>query len=127
MKLRNRTAVAAFATGAAATAALFLSPAVAAADPMSMAAPLLESTCTFAQVDAALHDKAPMLANMLDNNPAQKAELQRKFDQPVEKRRAELQAAIDANPEAAAQAQNDPRAAGMAETLRQVAAACHNY
>lgn len=123
----GRPAVAALAAGGLATVALFLSPAIAAADPMTLAGPLLESDCTFAQVDAALHDKAPQLASILDSNPAQKAELQRKFDQPVEQRRADLQRALAENPDAAAQAENDPRAAGLADTIRQVAATCHNY
>src|SRR5690606_38523083 len=73
--------------GAAAAATAFLSPAVASAGPMEMAEPLLTSDCSFAQVDAALHDQAPELAAMLDANPDAKAQLQAKFDQPVEQRR----------------------------------------
>jgi len=128
MKLfRSRPAVAALAAGATASVAVLLSPAIAAADPMTLAGPLLNSDCTFAQVDAALHAKAPQLAAMLDTNPTQKAELQRKFDQPVEQRRAELQAAIDANPDAAKDTENDSRAGSLAETIRTVAESCHSY
>lgn len=128
MKLfRSRPAVAALAAGATASVAVLLSPAIAAADPMTLAGPLLTSDCTFAQVDAALHAKAPQLAAMLDANPTQKAELQRKFDQPVEQRRAELQAMINENPDAAKDAENDPRANSLAETIRTVAETCHNY
>ncbi|WP_225727853.1 MULTISPECIES: hemophore-related protein [unclassified Nocardia] len=126
-RLRSRTTLAALATGGIATVTVLLGPGIAAADPTSMIAPLLDTTCSFDQVDKALHAKAPLLANMLDNNPAQKAEIQQKFNLPPDQRRAELQKAIDANPDAAAQAENDPRAAGIAEQLRQVAAACHNY
>ncbi|MET8875938.1 hemophore-related protein [Nocardia sp. NPDC004604] len=128
MKLfRSRPAVAALAAGATASVAVLLSPAIAAADPMTLAGPLLSSDCTFAQVDAALHAKAPQLAAMLDANPTQKAELQRKFDQPVEQRRAELQAMINENPDAAKDAENDPRANSLATTIRTVAETCHNY
>ncbi|CAM4470172.1 hemophore-related protein [Nocardia ninae] len=123
----GRPAVAAFAAGGLATVAMFLSPAIASADPMELAGPLLTSDCSFAQVDAALHDKAPQLAAMLDANPKQKAELQRKFDQPVEQRRAELQRAIDQNPGAVQEAQNDPRYAQLRDTIRTVADSCHNY
>ncbi|PXX66757.1 hemophore-related protein [Nocardia tenerifensis] len=123
----KRSAVATLAAGGLATVAAFLSPALASAGPMELAGPLLNSDCSFAQVDAALHAKAPQLASMLDSNPAQKAELQRKFDQPVEQRRAELQRAIDENPQAAQDAQNDPRYGQLRDTIQAVADSCHNY
>ncbi|WP_040773947.1 hemophore-related protein [Nocardia pneumoniae] len=123
----GRPAVAALAAGGFATIAVFLSPASASAGPMELAEPLLTSDCSFAQVDAALHAKAPQLAAMLDANPTQKAELQRKFDQPVQQRRAELQRAIDENPDAVREAQNDPRTAQLRDTIRTVAESCHNY
>ncbi|MEV6320986.1 hemophore-related protein [Nocardia sp. NPDC051787] len=123
----GRPAVAALAAGGFATIAVFLSPAIASAGPMELAEPLLTSNCSFAQVDAALHDKAPQLAAMLDANPTQKAELQRKFDQPVQQRRAELQRAIDANPDAVREAETDPRTAQLRDTIRTVAESCHNY
>ncbi|WP_174186018.1 hemophore-related protein [Nocardia barduliensis] len=123
----GRPALAALAAGGFATVTFVLSPAIATAGPMEYAEPLLTSSCTFAQVDAALHDRAPQLAAMLDANPSQKAELQRRFDQPVEQRRAELQRAIDENPEAARQAENDPRTAQLRDTIRAVAESCHNY
>ncbi|MFC9892611.1 hemophore-related protein [Nocardia sp. NPDC127579] len=121
-----RPTIALLAGGAGAIAVL-LAPGVANAGPMELAAPLLNSDCSFAQVDAALHAKAPALANILDNNPEQKAELKAKFDLPVEQRRAEFQRILDENPDAAAQAQNDPRAAGLANTIAEVAAVCHTY
>lgn len=128
MKLfRSRPAATALAASGLAGVAVLLSPAIAAADPMTLAGPLLNSDCSFAQIDAALHAKAPQLAAMLDSNPTQKAELQRKFDQPVEQRRAELQAMINENPDAAKDAENDPRASGLAETIRTVADSCHSY
>ena len=76
--------------GLAAGAALLV-PATASADPTGMVGPLLNSSCSFAQVDAALHDQAPQMAAILDANPDQKAELKAKFDQPVEQRQAEFQ------------------------------------
>ncbi|MEU4313282.1 hemophore-related protein [Nocardia sp. NPDC024068] len=110
-----------------AAAAAFLSPAVASAGPLEMAEPLLTSECSFAQVDAALHDQAPELATMLDNNPDLKSQLQTKFDQPVEQRRAELQQYIEQNPQAAQQAQNDPRSQQLQATLQRVADTCQSY
>ncbi|WP_227998386.1 hemophore-related protein [Nocardia australiensis] len=126
--LLRRPGYAALATGGIATVVVLLAPAIASADPMAdLAAPLLNSDCSFAQVDAALHAEAPQLASMLDANPDQKAELQRKFDQPVEQRRAEFQSMVEQNPDAAQQAQNDPRAPGLRDTIQTVADSCHSY
>ncbi|MGV9412985.1 hemophore-related protein [Nocardia sp. NPDC003693] len=125
--VRSRRTGAVLGAGALATLALALVPATASAGPLDLAAPLLNSTCSFAQVDAALHDKAPALASMLDQNPAQKAELEAKFNQPIEQRQAEFDAYVRANPEAAAQAEANPNASGIAATIQLVADTCHNY
>ncbi|MEU0538656.1 hemophore-related protein [Nocardia sp. NPDC005978] len=125
--VRSRRTGAVLGAGALATLALALVPATASAGPLDMAAPLLNSTCSFAQVDAALHDKAPALASMLDQNPAQKAELEAKFNQPIEQRQAEFDAYVRANPEAAAQAEANPNASGIGATIQLVADTCHNY
>ncbi|ONM50409.1 hemophore-related protein [Nocardia donostiensis] len=126
-RLRSRTAIATMAVSGLATISAVISPAVASAGPAELVEPLLTSDCSFAQVDAALHDQAPDLAALLDSNPDAKAQLQAKFDQPVEQRRAELQRYLEENPQAAQQAQDDPRAAGMRDTLQRVADTCHNY
>ncbi|MBF6269978.1 hemophore-related protein [Nocardia farcinica] len=126
-RFRTRTRLAALTAGAAASAAVLLGTGVAAAGPLESAEPLLSTDCTFAQVDAALHAEAPELAAMLDAYPAQKAELQRRFDQPVEQRRADFQMLVEQNPDLAAQAESDPRAAQLSQALAAVAATCHNY
>ncbi|MBF6356020.1 hemophore-related protein [Nocardia higoensis] len=125
--VRTRTRLAGLTAATAATAAVLLGPAVASAGPAELAEPLLTSDCTFAQVEAALRVEAPELAQLLDANPSQKAELQRRFDQPVEQRRAEFQRLLEENPGAAEQAQSDPRAAHLSQVLAQVAATCQNY
>ncbi|MBL1077676.1 hemophore-related protein [Nocardia sp. 2] len=125
--VRNRRIATALGAGALATIAFALVPATASAGPLDLAAPLLNSTCSFAQVDAALHDKAPALASILDQNPDQKAELKAKFDQPVEQRQAEFQAYLRDNPGVADQANTNPNANGIAAAIQQVADSCHNY
>lgn len=126
MRIRGFAAAGLTVAGLAAGAALLV-PGTASADPTELVAPLLNSTCSFAQVDAALHDKAPQLASILDANPDQKAELQAKFDQPVEQRRAEFQQYLAQHPDEAQRAQQDPRAAGLSRTIQEVADSCHNY
>ncbi|NKY84084.1 hemophore-related protein [Nocardia veterana] len=126
MRIRGFAAAGLTVAGLAAGAALLV-PGTASADPTELVAPLLNSTCSFAQVDAALHDKAPQLASILDANPDQKAELQAKFDQPVEQRRAEFQQYLAQHPDEAQRAQQDPRAAGLSRTIQEVAGSCHNY
>ncbi|MTL16633.1 hemophore-related protein [Nocardia seriolae] len=116
-----------FGAGAVAAVALALAPATASAAPADLVAPLLNSTCSFAQVDAALHDKAPALASFLDANPDTKAELKAKFDLSPAQRQAELDQYLKDNPDAANQAAADPRAGGIAAAIQQVADSCHNY
>lgn len=125
--MRNRRTAAALGAGALATLALALVPATASASPADLLSPLLDTTCSFAQVDAALHDKAPAIASYLDQNPDTKAQIKAKFDESPEQRKADVQAYIDANPDAANKAQSDPRAGGLAATVQQVADSCHNY
>jgi len=125
--VHSRTRLAGLTVTAAAAAAVFLGPAVASAGPAELAEPLLTSDCTFAQVEAALRVEAPELAQLLDANPSQKAQLQERFDQPVEQRRAEFQRLLEQNPGAADQAESDPRAAQLSQVLATVAATCHNY
>ncbi|MBF6334191.1 hemophore-related protein [Nocardia transvalensis] len=122
MTLRAR-----FAAATGATALALLIPGTASADPTEQLAPLLDSTCTFSQVDAALHDQAPQLAAILDANPDEKAQLQQLFDQPVEQRRAQVQQYLQQHPDQVQQAENDPRAAQARQIIRSVADTCHNY
>ncbi|MFC3964434.1 hemophore-related protein [Nocardia jiangsuensis] len=125
---RSRPIVATLAASGIAAVGVLFSSGVASAAPLDqLAEPLLRSDCSFAQVDAALHDQAPELAALIDSYPAQKAELAERFDVPVEQRRAELQRAIQENPEAAQQAQNDPRTQQLAGVLQRVADTCEQY
>ncbi|UGT59827.1 hemophore-related protein [Nocardia asteroides] len=125
---RSRPIVATLAASGIAAFGVLFSSGVASAAPLDqLAEPLLRSDCSFAQVDAALHDQAPELAALIDSYPSQKAELAERFDVPVEQRRAELQRAIQENPEAAQQAQNDPRTQQLAGVLQRVADTCKQY
>lgn len=124
---RNRRVGVVLGAGALTALALTLVPATASASPEDLIAPLLNSTCTFSQVDAALHDKSPALASMLDQNPDTKAQLKAEFEQSPAQRQAQLDQYLADHPDAANQAQNDPRAGGVAAAIQQVADSCHNY
>ncbi|WP_330180104.1 hemophore-related protein [Nocardia sp. NBC_01503] len=64
------------------------------ADPMGDLEPLLSSSCSFAQIDSALHQVAPDTAAQLDAAPGQKAALKNAYDQPADQRRASFQQLI---------------------------------
>lgn len=77
-------------------AAAALVPGIASADPTdSDSARLVNSTCSFAQIDAAMHDVTPRLAARLDQAPERKAQLADFFS----KSPADRQAVLDAHPQ----------------------------
>ncbi|WP_454197814.1 hemophore-related protein [Nocardia sp. Marseille-Q1738] len=128
MKLfRSRSAFVPLLSTGFAIIALVLGTATASADPMQRAEPLLTANCTFAQADAALHVESPQLAAALDSYPTFKADLRRKFDQPVEQRRAALRQMIEQNPELARELDESPRWAHLRNAVLAVAVTCANY
>ena len=106
-----------------ALAAALLAPGVAAADPDADAGPLLDTTCSFAQIDAAVHDVAPEFAGRLDADPDRKARLQAFFDRTPDERRAIVDRFLQNHPNIA----DDPRSDEFAAKAREVADTCHNY
>lgn len=119
---RNAFAVLAV-SGFAAGAALF-GTAVASADPLGDIGPLLESTCSFAQVDSALHKVAPDTAAQLDAAPAQKELVRQAFNQPPAQRKAAFQQLIGQQQRSGMQASPN---AEFGAKLRQVVDTCHRY
>lgn len=116
--------------GAVAGAALLMAPGTASAAPTDTFAPLLYSTCTFDQVDAALHVQAPEIAGQLDGMPEQKAQLRSLYDLPVDQRQAAVDAYFANNPDLNARAEqlaNSAEGDQAAAVVQQVANTCHNY
>ncbi|MFE3194092.1 hemophore-related protein [Nocardia sp. NPDC059240] len=122
MSTRSAVTVAMMITGFA-TAALSGAGA-AAADPMSDLEPLLSSSCSFTQIDAALHDAAPDTAAQLDAAPAQKAALKTAYDRPVAERRAAFQALITQQQQMGVTATDN---ADFGPKMTQVVGSCHQY
>lgn len=110
-------------TGFAAVAAL-LGAGVAGAEPMSDLAPLLDSTCSFTQIDAALHKVDPATAAELDAAPGQKVALQNAYDQPVDQRKAAFQALISQQQQMGVTAKDNPE---FGAKLSQVVDTCSQY
>ena len=88
---KSRYVITALAIGGFAVSSSLLGSGAASADLLDDMSPLLTSTCSFDQIDAALHEVAPAAAARLDSNPAQKAILRLAFSQPPEQRVAMFQ------------------------------------
>lgn len=120
---------AALLTAGLAAATTLLVPAVAAASPAS-SLPLVQSTCSFAQIDAALHATSPALGYLIDTYPQVKQELTILFEQPVAQRQQYVDGYLAADPQLAGTADQlltGPRAEAVHRTLAVVADTCHSY
>jgi hemophore-related protein len=120
--VRTALIATAFAAGAA-----FLLPGAAAAAPTDH--PLLNTTCTFAQVDAAMHHVTPDLAKRLDEHPDRKAKVAEFFSKSPEERKEFLRQKLDEHPQAREQfRQSDhPRAGEFMAKAKEIAETCHQY
>lgn len=113
-------------TGLAA-AGMLLIPATASAQP---GAGLIETTCSFAQIDAAVHAQFPETAARLDANPDRKAKLQEFLDLPVDQRKQRAKEFLDTHPDAKAELEerhDSPEAQQRIQNMRTIAETCHNY
>jgi len=117
-------AISALVIGGFATGTALFGAGPAAADPLSDLGPLLGSTCSFAQVDLALHKVSPDTAARLDATPSQKNLLRQAYNQPPAQRTAAFQQLISQHPELATGAGMSP---DFGVKLRQVVDTCHSY
>lgn len=95
---------------------------IAAAAPTADIGPLINSTCSFSQIDGALHRVAPDTAARLDADPIDKALLQGAFNQPPAQRRAAFQLLLGQRPQLTPGGGPEFNA-----KLRQVVNSCHSY
>jgi hemophore-related protein len=126
MKPLRTTLLAALAGGA-----FLLTPAASAnADPADLFDPLLNSTCSFSQIDNTLHAKYPDIAARLDGMPEQKTEVQSLFELPIEQRHGAVNGYLAQNPglrDRAEQLVNSPAGAQASPIINDVANSCHSY
>ena len=111
MMTLSLTKLAAAVGGAA--VALSAAAGVASADPMD---PIVNTTCTYPQVMAALNATDPATAQQLNSSPFAQSYIQRFLASPPPKR-AQM----------AAEMQQSPVAAKYFNTIQQVASVCNNY
>jgi hemophore-related protein len=101
---------------------------IASADPGD--GPLIETTCSYPQLMAALQVEAPEASARLAEHPEAQAKLQQFVALPVDQRKQRLQAFLDRNPDVRAKI-DQKRATQEGQTKMQMlaglAATCHNY
>ena len=103
-----------------------LSPAAgpASADPITTA--LATTTCSYAQITAALNAQAPDLANQLNGRPQMQARLQQFLAMPIDQRQQVIAQQQSANPQMAQAIARVLGPQGQQEMI-QVANTCQNY
>ncbi|MBF6175210.1 hemophore-related protein [Nocardia blacklockiae] len=94
--------------------------------------PLAESTCSAAQVEAAMRDHAPQFAAYLDEHPDHRAKFEHMFSVPPEQRRIVIRERGEDGPPPGEGRdriilRDDPRFAGLPQQMRVVADTCHQY
>lgn len=92
--------------------------------------PLIQTTCSYAQIDAALRVEDPEAAALLDESPQAQAKLQEFVALPVDQRKQRLQKFLDERPQWRAKIEekrNSPEGQDKIQMLARVADTCHNY
>jgi hemophore-related protein len=110
--------------------AVLLTPAAGVASAQPGDGPLIETTCSYAQLEAALQVEAPEASARLAERPDAQAKLQELVALPVDQRRQRLQQFLDRNPDVRAkieQKRNTPEGQQKVQMLARIADTCHNY
>jgi hemophore-related protein len=101
---------------------------VASAEPGS--GPLIETTCSYAQLEAALQVEAPDASARLVEHPDAQTKLQELVALPVDQRKQRLQEFLDRNPDVRAKIDErraTPEGQQKVQMLARIAETCHNY
>lgn len=104
-----------------------LSTGVAAAKPLD---PVINTTCNYDQIVAALRVEAPELASVLDANPEAQAKLHELVALSPDQRRQRIDQRLAANPDwrtTLDQKRATPQGQEKEKMLLRVARTCHNY
>ncbi|BBZ16231.1 hemophore-related protein [Mycolicibacterium gadium] len=94
------------------------------------AGPLIETTCSYAQIEAALQVEAPEASGRLAERPNAQAKIQELLALPIDQRRQRVKSFMDRNPDVAsmiAQKRNTPEGQDKLMMMQRIADTCHNY
>lgn len=94
------------------------------------AGPLIETTCSYAQIEAALQVEAPEASGRLAERPNAQAKIQELLALPIDQRRQRVKSFMDRNPDVAsmiAQKRNTPEGQDKLIKMQRIADTCHNY
>ena len=100
----------------------------AAADPQD--SPLIATTCSYAQLEAALEVEAPKFAAELAQRPSAQAKLQAFLDLPVDQRKQRVTDALDRNPQwrsTIEEKRNTPEGQQKVARPGRIVDTCHGY
>ena len=92
--------------------------------------PLIETTCSYAQLEAAVAVEAPEASDRLADNPDARAKVQALLGLPIDQRRQRVQSFLDRNPDVAAmieQKRNTPEGQDKLLKMQRIANTCHDY
>lgn len=122
-----RTTIVTASALAALTAATLTMPA---ASALPLDGPLIQTSCTYPQLEAALRAEAPRAADRLAANPGAQNRVQELLGLPVDQRRERIQGFLDRNPDMARIAEErraTPAGQEMMARMERVAQTCPNY
>ena len=92
--------------------------------------PLIETTCSHTQIEAALQVEAPEASDRLAENPDAQAKMQELLGLPIDQRKQRVQSFLDRNPDVAAkidQKRNSPEGQDKLLKMQRIADTCHDY
>lgn len=110
------------------TAVMLFSAGVASAEPGD--GPLIQTTCSYPQLEAALQVEDPELSARLAQNPDAQAKLQAFIALPVDQRKQRVQQKLAENPQWQAKIdakRNTPEGQEKVALAERIADTCHNY
>jgi hemophore-related protein len=103
-----------------------LVPGVGAASAQPDLRPLIQTTCSYDQIVAALNAQAPDLAQELSSRPQAQTRLKQFLALPIDQRQQTVQRILAAHPQL--QSMIDEKAGtSVGQQITQVANTCHNY
>lgn len=129
--INGRHAFATLAIGGFAAGSALFGSGIATADALDDISPLMTTTCSFGQIEKALHEIDPSAAQRLEQNPANKAVLEFMINQPAQLRQSAAQQIDAGRAKMKSMTGMTPELSGfkseMGPVLGKVTAVCHKY